>query len=1090
MRLEERIVLDGAAAVVVEHAAQAMADVHVVDTANDANAAQDSHAAHEAKETAQADSGPADTADAPDVAALLKVVAPQENQPVNAVAPIKDKTGSSTAENNSQPEEDPVTVLVASSGLADVNDLLGAAKENVVTVTYDGDTDNPDEIFNKIESALDGKQAASIGFASHSIGSGSIHLGGDYSVDADTLISNPEMTEFWKNVGSLVEPDGHIDLLGCGVADGEIGKDFIAKLEQVTGREIAASIDDTGNAQSGGNWLLEEGGVDLAELYFDSGKLGEFDGVLATPYITTSLSHLKFYDTDRDGFYEIDSAEKLIALSITNDRRDWQTHNFELTKDIVFDSDESKVDWSGDGRLGDAEDLKGFKPIGHPFVAFNVDFEGNGYSIKNLYINRPTQDYVGLFGSASGGSIDNVGLIDVKITGNEYTGGLVGKSESTITNSSVTGNITGSSHTAGLVGGGVASIANCYFTGNVQGEHYVGGLIGYLGDNVGSSAKVTSCHASGSVTGVSACGGLIGRIYGSGGDFTVSDSYSSGFVSNTLQKIGGLIGEVYSGVGGNFLIQSSYSTSFVDGNTSVGGLIGMIGGKGDYNVTNTYASGNVKGFNSVGGLIGFSLGANIRLSSALNSQVENTSKAGTGRVVGANDKGSIFGNSANSSMRTIGWDVADEDKGADTLDGKDVSSSPYNAYKDWDQTIWKFPSSHDAHPALRSERIVLPTSESKLEPEVIVDPVNPIVINSNTDLTNTQEIFVREIKNKWNDSIKPYLTNITNKINAELSKVSSFFDYHELTRSEAGLRFVKAVSNPENMVEIYSSLEDYISTFSPDETKEKGWLFDSIQYAEMAEAVYSKERNNVMGWDLISRVDEEISGLDESASYAHNFSSSDSDLQKKIENTFIKIATKYKEKATFEAKDSVYDSLYELGGFIFEKQQEVMLLGLEAGVYKKGNHVTLAFAGTNELTDWIANVSPDDMNTHKELALEIAKVVIDHYGDDITIVGHSLGGYLVQEVVHDLNLYYGKKNIDGVAFNAKSGRENNKHVQVMNIKSDGDVVQHLTNKLSSNIGNEEHTISDGGWHMMDTLSDAMKRDLVLKTVVDVVVNNN
>lgn len=769
MRLEERIVLDGAAAVVVEHAAQTMTDVHVVDTANDANAAQDSHAAHEAKDTAQADSGPADTADAPDVAALLKAVAPQENQSVNAVTPIKDKTGFSTPKDNTQPEEDSVRVLVASSGLADVNDLLGSAKENVVTVTYDGDSDNPDDIFNKIESALGGKQAASIGFASHSIGSGSIHLGGDYSVDADTLLSNPEMTEFWKNVGSLVESDGHIDLLGCGVAGGEVGKDFITKLEQITGREIAASIDDTGNAEAGGNWLLEEGGVDLAQVYFDSGKLGNFDGALATPSITIDLdcggTSQTLYDVDGDGYYEINSVEKLIALSRTDSRGvDW-TEKYELTADIVFDADETKVDWDGDGTVGDSDDVEGFRPIGSDFIEgsgpiktvrdylFRGAFKGNAHTIENLFINRSSEDRVALFAEVDMSTIENLNIKGANITGGDYVGAIAGEitdgtillnstavgvvnssdghsigglvgavDESKVINSNtqvlVKGNGMASTigGVAGSVSGAAAKLQNCYATGRVYGHQRVGGLVG----KISYSGTVENSYATGTITGrVASVGGLVGFI---DENAEVKNSYATGRINGVgADAVGGLAGTMVDGA----TVDSSYATGYVTANRSAGGLVGLIAAA-NVVVQNSYATGDVKGdSNNIGGLVGESKGT-ISNCIAFGSSVSGTTassstSAQVSRIVGLNS-GTLSGNKAVSSMsvedKNVLFAETVKNKGDDANDGDDTNGQPYDAYRNWSESKWTFPASGSDNPTLKN------VGAQEIVPDP--DPVDPV----------------------------------------------------------------------------------------------------------------------------------------------------------------------------------------------------------------------------------------------------------------------------------------------------------------------------------------------------------------------------
>ncbi|TIH15582.1 DUF4347 domain-containing protein [Marinifilum sp. JC120] len=605
MRLEERIVLDGAAAVVIDHAIRTVADAHASDATTDTNSAQDSHIALEAKETVQANADATNTTGTPDVAALLNAVAPQDNLSTSTATPTKDQILSSNSKKNSQPEEDPVTVLVASSGLTDVNDLLGAAKDNVVTVTYDGDSDSPDNIFNKIESALDGKQAASIGFASHSIGSGSIHLGGDYSVDADTLLSNPEMNEFWKNVGSLVESDGHIDLLGCGVAEGEVGKDFINKLEQITGREIAASIDDTGNAESGGNWLLEDGSINLAELYFDGAKLNSFDGVLATSSVTIELASggpsQTLYDVDGDGAYEIDSAEKLIALSQTTDKgRDWTGCSYEITADITFDADHNAVDWDGDGTVGDADDAKGFNPIGDstniadindkPFVG---TFYGNGHSINNLFINRDTEDLVGLFGSAQFSSIQDINLVDANVRGQNNVGAIVGQTLAfTIKNCSSTGTVRGTKSVGGLVGYHAqnstitGSSSSCLVTGNSS-----GGLVGSI-----DTSDITKSFASGNVIGGNSVGGLLGYAFSANN--TITECYATGTVKGVSNVVGGLAG-LFNGT-----INNCYATGNVDGNENIGGLVGETREGSDASIQNSYATGTVTGTSNIGGLVG------------------------------------------------------------------------------------------------------------------------------------------------------------------------------------------------------------------------------------------------------------------------------------------------------------------------------------------------------------------------------------------------------------------------------------------------------------------------------------------------------
>ncbi|MFA7134080.1 MAG: GLUG motif-containing protein, partial [archaeon] len=87
--------------------------------------------------------------------------------------------------------------------------------------------------------------------------------------------------------------------------------------------------------------------------------------------------------------------------------------------------------WTSDGET-----------IWHPSEEFIGSFNGNNHFISNLVINSGDESYVGLFGYLNG-SISNIGLINVSITGFENVGGLVGYSnDGSIVNSYSTGSVT------------------------------------------------------------------------------------------------------------------------------------------------------------------------------------------------------------------------------------------------------------------------------------------------------------------------------------------------------------------------------------------------------------------------------------------------------------------------------------------------------------------------------------------------------------------------------------------------------------------------------------------------------------------------
>jgi PGF-pre-PGF domain-containing protein len=256
----------------------------------------------------------------------------------------------------------------------------------------------------------------------------------------------------------------------------------------------------------------------------------------------------------------------------------------------------------------------GFIPIGTDTNQFTGSFDGQGYKIINLRINRPSTNYVGLFGYVgSGGAVENVGLENENVIGENYVGGLIGNNAGTISNSYSTGSVSGSYYLGGLVGfNNLGTVSNSYSTGSVIGGYIVGGLVGRNYGAVSNSYSTGSVSGSGYIV-----GGLVG--YNLGG--TVSNSYSTGSVSGG-DIVGGLVGESYGKV------FNSYSTGSVSGGDIVGGLVGL-----NYeNVSNSYSTGSVSGGDIVGGLVGESHGTVSNSFWDKETSGKTTSAGGTGKT--------------------------------------------------------------------------------------------------------------------------------------------------------------------------------------------------------------------------------------------------------------------------------------------------------------------------------------------------------------------------------------------------------------------------------------------------------------------------
>ena len=135
--------------------------------------------------------------------------------------------------------------------------------------------------------------------------------------------------------------------------------------------------------------------------------------------------------------------------------------------------------------LSGVTESEGFKPIGDDSHRFQGSFDGKKKIIRNLKIDRPKEDDVGLFGNVGkDGSISYIGLEDVDVKGKNNVGGLVGANGGDIRNSYAMARVTVTSFSERSIGGGLVGynhggeIFKSYATGNVIGKVQVGGYAG------------------------------------------------------------------------------------------------------------------------------------------------------------------------------------------------------------------------------------------------------------------------------------------------------------------------------------------------------------------------------------------------------------------------------------------------------------------------------------------------------------------------------------------------------------------------------------------------------------------------------------
>ena len=173
------------------------------------------------------------------------------------------------------------TLVFIDAGVEDPQFLANGVIDEAKAFILDTQRDGIEQITKILQ---DYPEVTSIHLVSHG-SPGSIQLGNTY-LSLDTLDRYQSDLKTWFNPPAFDTPlakGGRGDLLiyGCNVAAGDAGSEWINKLHQITGADIAASKTKTGSSVLGGDWNLEvKRGHTEAHLIFEPNTLDSYGGVL------------------------------------------------------------------------------------------------------------------------------------------------------------------------------------------------------------------------------------------------------------------------------------------------------------------------------------------------------------------------------------------------------------------------------------------------------------------------------------------------------------------------------------------------------------------------------------------------------------------------------------------------------------------------------------------------------------------------------------------------------------------------------------------------------------------------------------------
>ena len=338
---------------------------------------------------------------------------------------------------------------------------------------------------------------------------------------------------------------------------------------------------------------------------------GEFDGegTQDNPFIIMSIEDLCFLAEDTTQNGNTYSGEYIQLGKTLNFKSELSYHDIETREYNEF------LGVTDDVGLMEAltnEKYAGFEPIG----IFEGTFQGNQYSLKNIYMNKG-QD-VGLFKELKG-LVQNLEITGKILCNGDNAGGIAASGayiQDCISRVDVKA---GGSYVGGIVGGKNrgARITNCKSYGKIEGKDYVAGIQGYsgiiidsenYGEIIGNWAvggisgrygQISGCKNYGNITAIAdSAGGIIGGTAGGGNIVRKCINYGQ---VNSKKNAGGIVGGL--GMAGNASAIDCINIGNVSATDSqAGGIAG--GGNGFDYILNCYNSGNVTSANGAGGIVG------------------------------------------------------------------------------------------------------------------------------------------------------------------------------------------------------------------------------------------------------------------------------------------------------------------------------------------------------------------------------------------------------------------------------------------------------------------------------------------------------
>ena len=510
------------------------------------------------------------------------------------------------------------SIVFIDPALDDYQTLAGGVLPGAEIVILDKNGNGAEQITAKLQTiAAAGETVDQVHIFSHG-NSGSLQLG-SATLNSDNLSEYESQLQGWRNA---LSDQADIVLYGCDVAAGS-GSDFVDRLGELTGADIAASTDLTGR---GGNWDLEfaKGHIEAPPALTPE-AMADYRGTLKT--ITVTNTNDSGPGSLRNAIASAATGDTIqFASSLANKTITLTSGQLFINKNLTIDADSvgqltisgnnsSRVILTGESTKVSLKNLiiangrvSGTKE-NSPATSFGGGIQTGGSSTLTLEDCQVNNNVAGFGGGISTGFRSTTTVINCLFNGNDGSRGEPSErgGGAIATRSGCTLTIRDSAFTdnKGTFGGAInnllssMTIENSKFTGNVTtkgcgGAVYVDGanasgpnaMAGPVGGNIIIRKSLFENNTAGEAGGAA-------YLFGYGSDkMLLENSY---FLNNKAGEQGGLGGGVYQGNADLTVTNCFFGNN--SANSHGGGL--WADQNGNINISNSTFSGNWAG--SVGG---------------------------------------------------------------------------------------------------------------------------------------------------------------------------------------------------------------------------------------------------------------------------------------------------------------------------------------------------------------------------------------------------------------------------------------------------------------------------------------------------------